>query len=101
GIRFLNDVYPKDAEGPKTVADIADIMMPHLGASTFEANENAARRAAEEIIDLDEKGITSYIVNRDIPQGLDPSFCDLACTLSALARGLLGRTAVINRIETS
>ena len=101
GIRFLNDVYPKDAEGPKSVADIADIMMPHLGASTFEANENAARRAAEELIDLDEKGVTSYIVNRDIPQGLDPSFCDLACTLSALARGLLGKSAVINRIETS
>ena len=26
-IRFLNDVYPKDAEGPKSVADIADLMM--------------------------------------------------------------------------
>ena len=101
GIRFLNDVYPKDAEGPKSVADIADILMPHLGASTVEANENAARRAAEELIDLDEKGVTSFIVNRDIPQGLDPSFCDLACTLSALARGLLGKSAAINRIETS
>ena len=63
GIRFLNDVYPKDAEGPKSVADIADILMPHLGASTVEANENAARRAAEELIDLDEKGVTSFIVN--------------------------------------
>ncbi|MDZ4199961.1 MAG: 3-phosphoglycerate dehydrogenase, partial [Kiritimatiellia bacterium] len=37
-LRFLNDVYSKDAEGPKSVADVADIMLPHLGASTFEAN---------------------------------------------------------------
>ena len=45
-LRLLNDVYEKDAEGPKSITDLADIMMPHLGASTFEANENAARRAA-------------------------------------------------------
>lgn len=100
-IRYLNDVYPKDAEGPKSVADIADIMMPHLGASTFEANETAARRASEQLIDFDEKGVTSFIVNRDIPQGLDPSYCDLACTLASLARGLIGKSLAINRIETS
>lgn len=100
-IRYLNDVYPKDAEGPKSVADIADIMMPHLGASTVEANETAARRASEQLIDFDEKGITSFIVNRDIPQGLDPSYCDLACTLASLARGLIGKSVAINRIETS
>ena len=33
---FCNDVYPKDAAGDKSVADIADIMLPHLGASTKE-----------------------------------------------------------------
>ncbi len=74
GIHYLNDVYPKDAEGVKPVADIADIMMPHLGGSTREANETAARRAAEQIVDFDEKGVTSFIVNRDIPLGLDPSY---------------------------
>ena len=37
-IIFCNDVYPKDAAGPKSVADIADIMLPHLGANTHEAN---------------------------------------------------------------
>ena len=100
-IRYLNDVYPKDAEGPKTVADIADIMMPHLGASTVEANETAARRSSEQLIDFDEKGVTSFIVNRDIPQGLDPSYCELACTLASLARGLIGNAVAINRIETS
>ncbi len=101
GIRFLNDVYDKDAEGPKPVADIADIMVPHLGASTVEANETAARRSAQQLIDFDDKGVTSFIVNRDIPSGLDPSYCDLACTLAALARGLLGKSVAINRIETS
>lgn len=63
-IRFLNDVYPKDEEGPKSVADIADVMVPHLGASTCEANAKAAELAAQELIDLDEKGIDKAVVNR-------------------------------------
>lgn len=63
-IRFLNDVYPKDEEGPKSVADVADIMVPHLGASTREANFKAAELAAQELIDLDEKGINKAVVNR-------------------------------------
>lgn len=100
-IRFLNDVYPKDAEGPKSVTDIADIMMPHLGASTVEANRKAAIRAAEELMDLDEKGVSPFIVNRDIPQGLDASFCDLAYTLARLGRGLLGNEKPFTRIEVS
>ncbi len=100
-LRFLNDVYSKDAPGPKSVADVADLMLPHLGASTFEANETAARRAAEQLIDLDDKGVTSYIVNRDIPEGLDPAFCTLAYTLAALARGLVGRDSSLSKIETS
>ena len=63
-IRFLNDVYAKDEEGPKSVADIADIMVPHLGASTREANFKAAELAAQELIDLDEKGIDKAVVNK-------------------------------------
>lgn len=63
-IRFLNDVYAKDEEGPKSVADIADIMVPHLGASTREANFKAAELAAKELIDLDEKGIDKAVVNK-------------------------------------
>ena len=63
-IRFLNDVYPKDEEGPKSVADVADIMVPHLGASTREANYKAAELAAQELIDLDEKGIDKAVVNK-------------------------------------
>jgi D-3-phosphoglycerate dehydrogenase len=100
-LRFLNDVYPKDAAGPKSVADIADLMVPHLGANTYEANENAARRAATQLIDYDDKGITSYVVNRDVPDGLDQAYCTLAYTLAALARGLVGRETPLSRVETS
>ncbi len=100
GLRFLNDVYPKDEPGPKSVADIADIMVPHLGASTKEANANAARRAAEQLIEYDEKGVTSYIVNRDIPEGLDEVYCTLAHTLAKVARAEVGREATLKMIET-
>ena len=101
GIRFLNDVYPKDAEGEKSVVDIADLMLPHLGASTKESNFNAAKRAAEEIIDLDERGVTSYIVNRSIPDGLDEAYCELANTLARLCRCLVSKSATPKTIESS
>ncbi len=100
-IRFLNDVYPKDAAGEKSVADIADIMLPHLGASTVEANFNAAQRAAEELIDLVEKGITSFVVNRDIPEGLDERYCELANILARLCRCIILPETSLKLIETS
>jgi D-3-phosphoglycerate dehydrogenase len=101
GLRFLNDVYPKDAEGPKSVIDIADIMVPHLGASTREANFNAAKRSAEQLIDFDDKGVTSYIVNRDIPEGLDEAYADLTYKLTTLARAMIGAETKLSRIEAS
>lgn len=100
-IRFLNDVYVKDAAGDKSVADIADIMLPHLGASTVEANSNAAQFAARQMIDFDDKGITSAIVNRDIPAGLDQAYADLAYTLTKLCRCVLGCEAHLKMVETS
>lgn len=100
-IRLLNDVYDKDAEGHKPIADVANIMLPHLGANTTEANFNAAKRAAEQIIDLETKGITSFIVNRDIPEGLAEEYCELANTLAKLARSLAGKNATVKLIETS
>ena len=101
GIRFLNDVYAKDAEGHKSVTDIADIMLPHLGASTHEANAKAATDAAEELIEFDEKGVSTYIVNRDIPAGLDQAYCELAYTLAKLSRQLIGTQNKLKLIETS
>ena len=100
-LRLLNDVYAKDEAGPKSCADIADLMLPHLGASTHEANWNAARRAAEELIDFDDKGITSAVVNRDIPEGLDKAYGDLTFTLGRVARVLVGRENKLQIIESS
>jgi D-3-phosphoglycerate dehydrogenase len=101
GLRFLNDVYAADEPGEKSVADIADLMMPHLGASTVEANRNAARRAAEQLIELTEQGVTSFIVNREIPQGLDEAYCRLANVLAQLCRGLLGKGTTPKAVATS
>ena len=100
-LRYLNDVYAKDEAGPKSMSDLADLMLPHLGASTFEANFNAAQRAAQELIDLDEKGDMSCVVNRDIPEGLERAYCELAYNIASLIRQVSGSAAPIKRIETS
>lgn len=101
GLVFCNDVYPKDAAGEKTVADIADVMLPHLGASTREANLNAAKRSAEQTIAYFEQGITNCVVNKGVPDGLDESFQNLAFVLSRLARKYLGENRAPHKIETS
>ncbi|MCX7590242.1 MAG: NAD(P)-binding domain-containing protein [Kiritimatiellae bacterium] len=101
GIRYLTDVYPEDGPGPKSIADVADIMLPHLGANTVEAAVKAARRAAEQLIDLDQKGITTFVVNRGVPEGLDEAYCDLAYKLARLCRSLLGMNVHLKLIETS
>ena len=100
-IRFLNDVYAKDAAGDKTIADVADLMLPHLGASTAEANFNAAKRAAEQLIDFEDKGVTSFVVNRDIPEGLEEHYCELANILGRLCRCVVSRSTSPKLIESS
>lgn len=100
-LRFLNDVYPKDEAGPKATADIADLMLPHLGANTVEANYNAAKRSAEQLIDYDNKGIVSFVVNRDIPVGLDENYCDLAYTVARLCRCIVTQQTAPKLIESS
>lgn len=98
---FCNDVYAADKPGDKSVADIADIMMPHLGASTQEANYNAASRAAEQIIAYFDRGITTYVVNRAVPEGLDEQYQLLAFQLTRVARQYLGEHVQPKHIETS
>ena len=100
-IGFLNDVYARDTDGEKSIADVADIMVPHLGASTVEANYNAARFAANQLISLDEKGVGSAIVNRDIPAGLDPAYYELAYTLTKFCRQGFSSRHQLKMIETS
>ncbi len=98
---FCNDVYAKDAAGPKSVADIADVMAPHLGASTAEANFVAAKRAAEQTIAYFEKGVTNCVVNKGVPDGLDEKYQTLAFTIARLARTYLGEKKAPHKIETS
>lgn len=49
-IGYLTDVHPKDAPGEKPSAAMADLILPHLGANTREANTKAAKRAAEQMV---------------------------------------------------
>ncbi len=98
---FCNDVYPKDVEGPKPIADVADIMLPHLGANTHEANFVAARRSAEQTIAYFEQGITNCVVNKALPDGLDAKYQKLAYVLTKLTNAYLGKDNNPTRIETS
>ncbi len=98
-IGFCNDVYPSDEPGEKSVADIADLMLPHLGASTEEANANAARRAAEQFLAYSEHGVTKWVVNKSVPDGLDEAYQELAFQLAYVARHLLGSNKSVNRVE--
>ncbi len=101
GILYCNDVYKKDAEGPKSIADVADIMAPHLGANTFEANFVAAKRAAEQTIAYFEDGVTTCVVNKGVPDGLNPEYQQLASALAKLAKCAHGVNDPFNKIETS
>ena len=76
-------------------------MMPHLGANTFEANFNAARKSAEQIVDYFEKGVTTAVVNKSLPDGLDAKFQHLAYVLTSLTRAYLGTDKNPARVETS
>lgn len=98
---YCNDVYPADVPGPKTIADVAAVMLPHLGANTVEANHVAAIRAAEELIGYFEQGITKFVVNKDIPDGLAPIYQQLANRLAVLARAFIGTDSPINAIRCS
>jgi D-3-phosphoglycerate dehydrogenase len=76
-------------------------MMPHLGANTFEANFNAARKSAEQIVDYFEKGVTTAVVNKSLPDGLDAKYQYLAYVLASLTRAYLGTDKNPARVETS
>ncbi len=97
---YCNDVYPKDAPGEKSIADIADLMLPHLGASTFEANYNAAKRAADQLVAYVEHGVNTYVVNKALPAGLDAEYQTLAYYLTKVAHGFVNKD-VPSRIEVS
>ncbi|MCM8526057.1 MAG: ACT domain-containing protein [Lentisphaeraceae bacterium] len=100
-IIFCNDVYMKDAPGEKSCADVSEIMLPHLGASTIEANTNAAVKAANQLIGYLERGITTFVVNKAVPDGLEPMFQQLAFVIGRTARGYLGSSSAPHEIQCS
>ena len=98
---FCTDVYTQDAPGVKSVADIADVMLPHLGANTREANFTAAKRAAEQLQDYFEKSVTNFVVNKGLPDGLSASYQHLAYKLAYVARHLIGKKTPVSQIRCS
>ena len=98
---FCNDVYDADEAGHKSVEDIADVMLPHLGANTYEANFNAARRAAEQLVEYAEQGVTKYVVNKGVPDQLDERYQRLAYYIATVARRYLGDSAPIEQLKCS
>ena len=97
-IIYATDVHPKDTAGDKPSAAVADLILPHLGANTQEANRNAAKRAAEQITAYFERGDTSCVVNAQGPIGLDPVQLQLAKMLATLGR-LIGGNGAIRRVD--
>ncbi len=89
-IIFCNDVYPADVPGEKSVADVADLMLPHLGASTSEANAEAARRAGQQTTDYFTRGIARHVVNQTVPDDLNEEHQRLAFYLAKVAHAYLG-----------
>ena len=98
---FCTDVYPKDEPGEKPVAEIADLMLPHLGASTVEANTVAATRAAEQLIAYAERGVTRYVVNKGVPDELDEQYQELAYQIAMIAHSYWSSDQSVRRIECS
>jgi D-3-phosphoglycerate dehydrogenase len=100
-IIFCNDVYMKDAAGEKSSADISDIMLPHLGASTIEANTNAATKAANQIIGFVERGISTFVVNKALPDGLEAQYQQLAYAIGKTASSYIGSGGALSGIQCS
>lgn len=55
--------YVTDFANPAVVAMPRAIVMPHLGASTKEAEDNCAKMAAQSVMDYLERGVTVHKVN--------------------------------------
>ncbi len=83
-IIYCTDVHPKDAAAMQPSADIADLLLPHLGASTKEANRKAAMRAASQMIAYFANGDTSCVINAEKPVGLSPAHLQLSAMLGKL-----------------
>ncbi len=80
-IIYCTDVHPKDTAAQQPSADVADIMLPHLGANTKEANKLAAMRAASQMEAYFTSNDTSCVINAEKPTNLNPTHLQLAAML--------------------
>ncbi len=83
-IIYCTDVHPKDTAAMQPSADIADLLLPHLGASTKEANHVAAMRSASQMVAYFSSGDTSCVINAEKPEGLSPAHLQLSAMLGKL-----------------
>ena len=83
-IIYCTDVHPKDTAAQQPSADVADVMLPHLGANTKEANKMAALRAASQMSACFAEGDTSCVVNAEKPADLNPAHLRMAAQLGKL-----------------
>ncbi len=95
---YCTDVHPKDTAAMQPSADIADILLPHLGANTKEANKLAAMRAAKQMNNYIAHNDTECVVNSEKPQDLNPANLQLAAMLGKLCYMAGGRKP-IRKIE--
>jgi len=101
-LHYCTDVYVKDVAGDKDIKDVADLMLPHIGANTIEANTNAAKRAATQIVDWQKLGVKTFVVNKGVPEGLEEDYQRLAYYLARLASDYHATSAAQPQsIETS
>ena len=59
----------------------------------------AATRAAEQLIAYFEQGITRYVVNKEVPDGLNAIYQQLAYKLAFVARHIIGKSATVNTVS--
>ncbi|MCB9358955.1 hypothetical protein H6503_03425 [Candidatus Woesearchaeota archaeon] len=81
GFRYAADVHPEgDIEGEKRMARYGDqvLLLPHVGASTGEANFNCATAAARQAVAYFKKGDITTAVNTDVVPYFKRDFVDLA-----------------------
>lgn len=97
-ILYCTDVHPKDTAAMQPSADVAAVLLPHLGANTKEANKMAAMRAASQMDNYFTKGDTSCVINAETPSDLNPAHLQLAAMLGKLCY-LAGGCKPIRRIE--
>ncbi len=97
-ILYATDVHPKDTAAQQPSADVADVMLPHLGANTREANKKAALQAARQMEAYFDHGDITCVINAEKPADLNPAHLQLAALLGKLA-SCVGSNKPIRRIE--